>query len=379
MKPHTKKAEEVPLSFPQRLMEILDNDEYKESIAWHDEGRSMIVLDTDTLVEEIIPRHFSRKSNFSSLKRKFRRWGFTLQSRVTAGAPYIFTHPLFRQGEHRLLAQMNCHHEAHNAKLAREEVDSPSESKLSDASTSDEKSMDSSTNVPGVVTAAVSSAGDKFNKSKKQGHLGMTSTSGNPPTKDLLEIPKQETNSPVASLGVIHALGVAPAPTETLHFPVLGPAPSLAATPRAKTLEDLQMVLAALARNPNDAFLVVAAKTLFAQLREQIQCQQRLLDVEQEILSLRQAQQMLPTPRPAQQLELPSLGRDALSRYHQQQEVLARISRAAGIPSSSLGAATATVAGGPDRNNASDAPAFDPRLQGAVMSLLSRQLGSTKK
>ncbi len=61
--------------FPQRLMEILSDEEKTgDSIGWLPHGRAFVVKDRKLFGDEVLPRYFSRRAKFSSFVRKLNRW-----------------------------------------------------------------------------------------------------------------------------------------------------------------------------------------------------------------------------------------------------------------------------------------------------------------
>jgi hypothetical protein len=60
--------------FPQRLMEILSDEQYSESISWLPHGRAFVIKNRKLFGETVMPRYFSRKAKYSSFTRKLNRW-----------------------------------------------------------------------------------------------------------------------------------------------------------------------------------------------------------------------------------------------------------------------------------------------------------------
>jgi hypothetical protein len=60
--------------FPQRLMEILQDERNAEAIRWLPHGRGFIVTSRELFQERVMPRYFSRKAKYSSFTRKLNRW-----------------------------------------------------------------------------------------------------------------------------------------------------------------------------------------------------------------------------------------------------------------------------------------------------------------
>ena len=69
-------AEEVPITFPQKLMSVLDNDELQDIITWLPHGRAFIILQKKKFASDVMPVYF-KHSKFTSFTRKLNRWGFT--------------------------------------------------------------------------------------------------------------------------------------------------------------------------------------------------------------------------------------------------------------------------------------------------------------
>lgn len=60
--------------FPQRLMEILDDESNHEAICWLPHGKAFIVRKRDLFASMVMPKYFSRKAKYSSFTRKLNRW-----------------------------------------------------------------------------------------------------------------------------------------------------------------------------------------------------------------------------------------------------------------------------------------------------------------
>ena len=70
--------------FPQRLMEILNDEQNGESISWLPQGKSFVVKSRALFEENVMPRYFSRKAKFSSFTRKLNRWYVSVQRKWTS-------------------------------------------------------------------------------------------------------------------------------------------------------------------------------------------------------------------------------------------------------------------------------------------------------
>lgn len=105
MKEKKEVDEDVPMTFPQRLMEILSNDEHSEIISWLPHGKGFIIYQKKKFAASILPRYF-KQSKFTSFTRKLNRWGFT---RITRGPETgAYYHKYFVKGNSRLCMQMCC-------------------------------------------------------------------------------------------------------------------------------------------------------------------------------------------------------------------------------------------------------------------------------
>jgi len=99
------KPKETQVTFPQRLLQVLDEEEANEIISWLPHGNSFIVYDKKKFVDSILPRFF-KESKFTSFTRKLNRWGFTRISRgVETGA---YHHEFFRRDNPELCLKMKC-------------------------------------------------------------------------------------------------------------------------------------------------------------------------------------------------------------------------------------------------------------------------------
>ena len=95
--------EEIPLTFPQRLMELLDDSSNDDVIGWLPHGQGFLIYQKRRFAAEIMPKYF-KQSKFTSFTRKLNRWGFLRISRgLETGAYY---HPYFKKGNLRLCLQM---------------------------------------------------------------------------------------------------------------------------------------------------------------------------------------------------------------------------------------------------------------------------------
>eukprot|EP00934_Nitzschia_sp_Nitz4_P004350 Nitzschia sp. Nitz4//scaffold18_size181773//161999//163555//NITZ4_001941-RA/size181773-processed-gene-0.29-mRNA-1//1//CDS//3329540089//4340//frame0 len=99
-------ARNLPLSFPQQLMEVLCKPELSHIISWLPHGHGWIILDKQRFADDILPEYFGKKTKWTSFTRKLNRWSFT---RVTRGSEVgAYYHPLFQRDNKALCSQMTC-------------------------------------------------------------------------------------------------------------------------------------------------------------------------------------------------------------------------------------------------------------------------------
>lgn len=95
----------VPMTFPQKLMEILSKEENSDVITWLDHGKGFMIIQKKRFVTEVMPMYF-KQSKFTSFTRKLNRWGFIRVSRGPEMGAYY--HRLFQRNNLRLCLQMTC-------------------------------------------------------------------------------------------------------------------------------------------------------------------------------------------------------------------------------------------------------------------------------
>jgi HSF-type DNA-binding len=93
-----------------QLMEILDDPQNAEIVAWLPHGGAFVIYRKREFAADLLPKYFQKFSKYSSFTRKLNRWGFV---RVTRGPETgAYYHRLFRRNESRLILQMTCHSSA---------------------------------------------------------------------------------------------------------------------------------------------------------------------------------------------------------------------------------------------------------------------------
>lgn len=98
-------SDDIPMTFPQRLMEILSGVCHGDVITWLPHGKAFIIYKKKRFAAEVLPKYF-KQSKFTSFTRKLNRWGFT---RVTRGPETgAYFHKFFVRDDPRLCMQMSC-------------------------------------------------------------------------------------------------------------------------------------------------------------------------------------------------------------------------------------------------------------------------------
>lgn len=66
--------EEDSKIFPQKLMEILSDEDNAEAICWLPHGKAFTIRNRGLFAENTMPKFFPRKAKYSSFTRKLNRW-----------------------------------------------------------------------------------------------------------------------------------------------------------------------------------------------------------------------------------------------------------------------------------------------------------------
>jgi len=96
---------DIPLTFPQKLMEVLSDPKVSSAITWLPHGKGFVILQKRKFACEVMPLYF-KHSKFTSFTRKLNRWGFSRVSRGPEMGAYY--HKLFQRGNCLLCMQMHC-------------------------------------------------------------------------------------------------------------------------------------------------------------------------------------------------------------------------------------------------------------------------------
>lgn len=75
-------------------MSILNDEQYAEIVTWLPNGKGFVISDKKRFASEILPKHFSRKSKFTSFTRKLNRWYVPCMLRSMGPPKSIQTHRL---------------------------------------------------------------------------------------------------------------------------------------------------------------------------------------------------------------------------------------------------------------------------------------------
>lgn len=89
------------LTFPQKLMKILDNEEIVDIISWLPCGIVFVIKNRHSFTREVMPQYFEQVK-YTSFTRKLHRWGFRRHG-IDDGA---YSHQKFKRGKFSLCAKM---------------------------------------------------------------------------------------------------------------------------------------------------------------------------------------------------------------------------------------------------------------------------------
>jgi len=93
-------------SFPEKLMQMLDSDEFSGIVYWSGYGDSFCI-NTKKFIEKVLDVYF-QGSKFESFVRKLNRWGFKRTYHPDFRCETIgYQHPMFRKGRPELLTSLS--------------------------------------------------------------------------------------------------------------------------------------------------------------------------------------------------------------------------------------------------------------------------------
>ena len=92
--------------FPHKLMEMLASPEYKDCIAWRDDGKAFYFVDREKFIKKMSSANLRSKSyKNKSFTRKLNRWGFRML--LKKGANHgMYYHELFQRDKPWLCSTM---------------------------------------------------------------------------------------------------------------------------------------------------------------------------------------------------------------------------------------------------------------------------------
>ena len=108
LKPESNNNSSLIPTFLLKLVNLLEQDEFKEFIAWSDDGTYFVVHDQSSFSKQVLPKFF-KHNRFSSFVRQLNMYGFRKVPLLTSGIMLIaqesigFHHPFFIRGELNLL------------------------------------------------------------------------------------------------------------------------------------------------------------------------------------------------------------------------------------------------------------------------------------
>lgn len=98
-------TEKNNMNFPQRLMEMLSNEENSDIITWLPHGKAFLIIKRNKFYNEVLPKYF-KETKCTSFTRKLTRWGFNRVSRGPETGAYY--HRNFQRDDTRLINEMSC-------------------------------------------------------------------------------------------------------------------------------------------------------------------------------------------------------------------------------------------------------------------------------
>jgi len=148
--PRSQPSEEID-RFPEKLMRILDTQEYDEIFSWNRKGNAIVIHKPSDLIGEVLTKHFDAKEGmkFDSFLRKLYRWGFAKHvisegERGGDEGEHIYAHSNFRKGEYDSCSKMFC---ASKPATGRAAYSSSSRNTSTNPSTTSSSNTESSQNL----------------------------------------------------------------------------------------------------------------------------------------------------------------------------------------------------------------------------------------
>lgn len=93
------------LTFPEKLMEVLEDESVSDSIKWNEKGDAF-GINPEPFISKALKIHF-QGTQFESFTRKLNRWGFKRDvDDFFTSTHMVYRHPLFQNGKPELLKRM---------------------------------------------------------------------------------------------------------------------------------------------------------------------------------------------------------------------------------------------------------------------------------
>lgn len=102
------------VSFPERLQQIIECEEYSDAIRWSPKG-DMFHISIGHFKKYVLEKHFGG-TKFESFTRKLNRWGFrrVRDSKVAAHGIMLYRHEHFQKDKPELIKKMKISHKEDN-------------------------------------------------------------------------------------------------------------------------------------------------------------------------------------------------------------------------------------------------------------------------
>jgi HSF-type DNA-binding len=105
--PPTHQQPPKKVTFPEELMEVLEDEQHRDVLAWMPDGLAFTIVNHKRFVTAKMQALFKIR-NMSSFVRKLSRWGFQRVHDVTTNNSDVFRHPHFHRGKNDVLASIKC-------------------------------------------------------------------------------------------------------------------------------------------------------------------------------------------------------------------------------------------------------------------------------
>jgi HSF-type DNA-binding len=105
--PPTNQQPPKKVTFPEELMEVLEDEQHRDVLAWMPDGLAFTIVNHKRFVTAKMQALFKIR-NMSSFVRKLSRWGFQRVHDVTTNNSDVFRHPHFHRGKNDVLVNIKC-------------------------------------------------------------------------------------------------------------------------------------------------------------------------------------------------------------------------------------------------------------------------------